>query len=97
MDIVQRERLQQVFDVLDELLRDTDPHTDIPWDQWTDDELKAEHPLLWCCRQLSEIIGKPPADKPASPEAGKDSAKPNFSNIKTEAERAWEQHWSRGF
>lgn len=58
MDIVQRERLQQIFDVLDDYLGDTDPHTDIPWDQWDDDELKAEHPLFWCCRQLSEVIGK---------------------------------------
>lgn len=54
-----RERLQAIYDVLDDYLGDTDPHTDIPWDQWDDDDLKAEYPLLWCCRQLSEVIGKP--------------------------------------
>ena len=58
MEIAQRERLQQVFDVLDDLLGDTDPHTDVPWHEWDDDDLKVQHPLLWCCRQLSDVIGK---------------------------------------
>ena len=91
------DRLQAVFDVLDDQLGDTDPHTDIPWDEWDDDDLKVEHPLMWCCQQLSEVLGKQPAEKPTIPEAGKGSAKPNFANIRTDAEKAWEQHWSRGF
>ena len=45
--------IKEVFDVLDDQLGDTDPHTDVSWDEWDDDELKAEHPLLWCCRRLS--------------------------------------------
>lgn len=52
----ERERLQAVFDVLDDYLGDTDPHSDIPWDEWDDEELKAEHPLIWCCRQLIRMI-----------------------------------------
>ena len=50
------QRLQDVFDVLDDYLGDTDPHTDIPWDEWSEDELKDEQPLIWCCRQISRMI-----------------------------------------
>lgn len=63
LDMTERERLQAVFDVLDDQLGDTDPHTDIPWDEWDDGDLKEEHPLMWCCRQLSEVIGKPRTDE----------------------------------
>ncbi len=56
--MTERDRFQAVFDVLDDQLGDTDPHTDIPWEEWDDDDLKVEHPLIWCCRQLSEVIGK---------------------------------------
>jgi hypothetical protein len=55
-----RERLWSIFDVLDDFLGDTDPHTDIPWDEWDDDDIKTELPIFWCCRQISELLGNDP-------------------------------------
>ena len=90
------DRLQAVFDVLDDQLGDTDPHTDIPWDDWDDDDLKAEHPLMWCCRQLSEVLGKP-AQEAVATETQSERGTPQNPIKYTEAERIRDQHWARGF
>ena len=50
--------LQAVFDVLDELCGDTDPV--IP-DDFTDDDIREEHPLFWRCREVGKFL-VPPAE-----------------------------------
>lgn len=47
------ETLQEVFDVLDDQLGDTDPHFE---EDITGDEIKTEHPLFWACQRVGEII-----------------------------------------
>ena len=47
-----REKMLVVLTALSEYIGDTDP--DIPED-WDEDDIKAEEPLMWCCRRLSEL------------------------------------------
>ena len=42
--------IAEVFDVIDDKLGDTDPS--VP-DDFTDEDMRIEMPLLWCCRRLS--------------------------------------------
>lgn len=44
--------LDEVFDVLDEEIGDTDPPID---DTWTDDEIREEYPLFWAIRRVNEV------------------------------------------
>ena len=53
IDAVSRQRLEQVFDVLDGLVGDFDP--EIP-DDWTDEDVMIEEPLFWCCREVNRVL-----------------------------------------
>ena len=52
-------RLRAIFDVLDELVGDFDP--DIS-DDFTDEDVRVEHPLFWCCREVNRVLAEHPAD-----------------------------------
>ena len=48
--------LEDVFNILDAELGDTDP---IHWgDDMTDDDIKDEHPLFWACQRIGELKAK---------------------------------------
>ena len=53
IDTITRQRLEQVFNVLDELVGDFDP--EIP-DDWTDEDTRIEEPLFWCCREVNRVL-----------------------------------------
>jgi len=46
-------KLQDIFNVLDEYLGDTDPDID---DDMTDDEIKECEPLFWCAKEIMGLI-----------------------------------------
>jgi hypothetical protein len=48
-----KKELEEIFDVLDEYLGDTDPN--IP-DDMNDEEVKEEYPILWVTQQISKLI-----------------------------------------
>ena len=50
-----REALENIEKVLDEYLGDTDPSMD---DTWTDEDIKTEYPILWCCMQINKQLAK---------------------------------------
>lgn len=54
--------VQRVQSTLDDFLGDTDP--DLP-DDMTDEEVRDESPIFWCCQQLSALLAAQ-APKPAS-------------------------------
>jgi hypothetical protein len=45
--------LRKIFDVIDDKLGDTDPFLR---DGMSDDDIKAEEPLLWCAMKLNDVI-----------------------------------------
>jgi len=50
------EALNDICDILDKHLGDTDPN----WPpEWTDEEIKEEMPVFWCCRRAA-IAARPP-------------------------------------
>ena len=50
---IHKERLSRILHTLDNYLGDTDP--DIPED-WTDDDIRQEEPLIWIHQQLVELF-----------------------------------------
>ena len=52
-------RLRAIFDVLDELVGDFDPYIS---DDFTDEDVRVEHPLFWCCREVNRVLAEHPAD-----------------------------------
>ena len=53
--IVPADKLQKIFNALDESLGDTDP--DILEDA-TDDEIREEEPVFWAAKEIAKIIYK---------------------------------------
>lgn len=49
------EALQEISTILDNYLGDTDP--DIPED-WTDDDIRSEEPILYACRKANNALAK---------------------------------------
>ena len=49
--------IKAVTDVLDTVLGDTDPEID---DDWTDEEIRDEYPIMWCMQQLTKFVNKSP-------------------------------------
>ena len=49
--------IKAVTDVLDTVLGDTDPEID---DDWTEEEIRDEYPIMWCMQQLTKFVNKSP-------------------------------------
>lgn len=54
--LIDKESLQEVFDVMDDYLGDTDPHIE---EDATDEDIRIEHPAFWCCRQIGLMLQEP--------------------------------------
>lgn len=46
-------QLREIFDVLDDVLGDTDPFLR---DNMQDADIKSEEPVFWCARKVNEVI-----------------------------------------
>ncbi len=44
-----KKKLQEIFDVLDRKLGDTDPYMD---EDMTDEDIKEELPIFWCAKEV---------------------------------------------
>lgn len=53
MNKSERKLIEQVADILDAELGDTEPY--LP-DGITDEEIREEQPLFWACRELNRIL-----------------------------------------
>lgn len=52
--------IYEVFEVLDDKLGDTDPF--VP-EEFTDEDIRVEMPLFWCCRRLGQFITRQDSKK----------------------------------
>jgi hypothetical protein len=48
---LQSKNIQSIFQVIERVIGDTDPYTE---ENWTDEDIKQEEPLLWACNRLIE-------------------------------------------
>ena len=60
-----REALEAVFDTLDQHLGDTDPSID---EDMTDEEIRDEEPIFWCCQQISQALKATEPPKAGDPQ-----------------------------
>jgi len=52
--------MEEVFNTLDGVVGDTDPHLE---GDMTEDDIKHEYPVFWCCQQLSQFVGEKARNK----------------------------------